>query len=131
MVQEIVAQHAAGLGYDRIARSIGVSKPCVQAVLTGRSWSHVTGILPGMVDHSDRRGSGNERSVLTAAGPETDLYRKLNPGELLELLRMRAHGFSFRALARWFGVSRDCARDTTRRYHLGPGDVVKTIPRRR
>lgn len=130
-VREIVALHTTGLGYDRIARSVGVSKPCVQAVLTGRSWSHITGILPGTVDHSDRRGSGNERSVLTAAGPETDLYRKLNPGELVKLLRMRTHGFSFRALARWFGVSRDCARDATRRYRLGSGDAVETIPRRR
>lgn len=39
LVAEARRLHAASFGYGFIARWIGVSKSCVQAVLTGRTWS--------------------------------------------------------------------------------------------
>lgn len=38
LVAELRRLHEAGFGYGWIARWLGVSKSCVQAVLTGRTW---------------------------------------------------------------------------------------------
>lgn len=38
LVREMRRYHRAGFGYGWIARWLGVSKSCVQAVLTGRTW---------------------------------------------------------------------------------------------
>lgn len=39
LVAEVWRFHRAGFGYGWIARWLDVSKSCVQAVLTGRTWS--------------------------------------------------------------------------------------------
>lgn len=39
LVAEIWRYHDVGFGYGWIARWLGVSKSCVQAVLTGRTWA--------------------------------------------------------------------------------------------
>ena len=41
LVLEMRRYHDAGFGYGWIARWLGVSKSCVQAVLTGRTWRGV------------------------------------------------------------------------------------------
>jgi hypothetical protein len=46
LVRELVRLHGHGYGYAWLARWLGVTKSCVQFVLTGRSWSHVTHIRP-------------------------------------------------------------------------------------
>lgn len=42
LVREVVRLHGLGFGYQRIADHLDVSKSCVQKVLTGRTWRHVT-----------------------------------------------------------------------------------------
>lgn len=44
LVREAMRLHRAGFGYAWVSRWLGVSKPCVQKLLTGRSWAHLTGI---------------------------------------------------------------------------------------
>jgi hypothetical protein len=41
-VREIRRLHAEGLGYRRLGRRYGVHHQTVQAIISGRSWSHVT-----------------------------------------------------------------------------------------
>lgn len=38
LVREARRLHAAGFGYLWISRWLGVTKSCVQAVMTGRTW---------------------------------------------------------------------------------------------
>jgi hypothetical protein len=46
LVHMLVLMHELGFGYTWLSRWLGVTKSCVQMVLTGRSWSHVTGLKP-------------------------------------------------------------------------------------
>lgn len=42
LVAEMKKLHAAGYGYGWLASWLGVTKSCVQKVLTGRTWSAKT-----------------------------------------------------------------------------------------
>ena len=46
LVKEALRLHARGYGYGKVAAHLGVTKSCVQMLLTGRSWAHVTGLRP-------------------------------------------------------------------------------------
>jgi len=46
LVKDIVARHGRGETQAAIAASIGVGCHCVQKILSGKRWQHVTGILP-------------------------------------------------------------------------------------
>lgn len=41
LVREARRLHAAGFGYGFVARWLGVTKSCTQALLTGRTWKKV------------------------------------------------------------------------------------------
>jgi len=46
LIKRALDLHENGMGYGKIAKYLGVTKSCVQMLLTGRSWSHVTGLRP-------------------------------------------------------------------------------------
>lgn len=111
IVLEMVAMHGRGYGYDRIAKHFGVSKGTAQVVMTGRRWSHVSGITPG-TNHDDRRRGA--RTSVEQLGPLPTSYGKIDRDVHPQLFSMREAGFTERVMARWFGISRDHVHDILR-----------------
>ncbi len=92
LAREIVRLHHDGLGYGRIAQTLDVTKRQVSLVLTGQSWTHVTGIEAG-TRHYDR--------VPRAA---------MTPNQAVSVRVLLDAGFRQRWVARWLGINRNAVR---------------------
>lgn len=89
LVLEIMQLAADGQSHNDISRLFGVSKQAITAILTGKSWRHVTDISP----KSHRQPN------------------KLSKSQAQRVLVMRRNGWTQQAVADHFGVSKGAIND--------------------
>ncbi|MCG7607082.1 HNH endonuclease signature motif containing protein [Mycobacterium sp. CnD-18-1] len=99
-VREIVRRRIRGESLEFIAAHYGVHYATIGSIVTGKTWSHVTGIIPGESDLkiSPVQWSGDARG-------EKNNMAKLTADNVKQIFDMRAKGLTLQRIGDHFGVN--------------------------